>query len=165
MASWGPDVRIEEARQGEAPARCEPILRSVPEWFGIEESTRAYIEAAGRLPTWIATVAGSGASGSRVDAGFITIERHFEESADIHCIAVDRRVHGSGVGTALVRAVEEQLARIGVRYLQVKTMGPSTPNAEYAQTLKFYLRCGFARMEEVHGLWPGIPCLILVKKL
>lgn len=160
------DIRIEETRKDHASERCEPILRSAPEWFGIEESTRAYIEAAGRLPTWIATAAdATGRAGARRDAGFITIERHFEESAEIHCIAVERRFHGQGVGTALVRFAEEELARTGVKYLQVKTMGPSKPNAEYARTLKFYLRCGFARLEELHGLWPGIPCLILVKKL
>lgn len=157
-------MHIEEARKEDAPVRCEPILRSVPEWFGVEEATRRYIGATARLPTWIAALPGPNA-GARVDAGFITVERHFEEAADIHCIAVHKRFHGAGVGTALVRYAEEHLRHAGVRYLQVKTMGPSKPNAEYARTLKFYQHCGFARLEEMHGVWAGIPCLMMVKKL
>ncbi|MCC6676773.1 MAG: GNAT family N-acetyltransferase [Phycisphaerales bacterium] len=149
---------IEEAAVDGASQRCEAILRSIPEWFGIEEATLRYIAAAARLPTWIASL------GPR-DAGFITISRHFDESAEIHCIAVHRDFHGMGAGTALVRLAEEHLRQQGVRYLQVKTLGPSRTNVEYARTLHFYLRRGFARLEEINGLWPGIPCLILVKKL
>lgn len=134
------------------------ILRSIPEWFGVKEATRAYIAEAAQLPTWIATL------GPR-DAGFITVRRHFDEAAEVHCIAVHREFHGHGAGTALMRWAEEHLRAQGVRYLQVKTMGPSRTNAEYARTLHFYLRRGFARMEEINGLWPGLPCLILVKKL
>jgi hypothetical protein len=52
-----------------------------------------------------------------------------------------------------------------VKYLQVKTMGPSRPNREYAETLKFYEAVGFTKLEELHGLWPGLPCLVLVKAL
>lgn len=142
----------------EASTRCEPILRSIPEWFGIEEATRGYIDAAARLPTWVAMRDGR-------DAGFISIDRHFEEAAEIHCIAVHRDFHGQAAGTALLRWSEEHLRAGGVKFLQVKTMGPSRANDEYARTLHFYLKRGFARLEEIKGLWPGIPCLVMVKKL
>lgn len=149
---------IESAVGEDASRRCEPILRSLPEWFGIEEATRGYIAAAAAMPTWVASLAGR-------DAGFITVNRHYEEAAEVHCIAVHRDFHGQGAGTALMRWSEEHLRRLGVKYLQVKTMGPSKANDEYTRTLHFYLRCGFARLEELHGLWPGMPCLVLVKKL
>ncbi|MEK6700944.1 MAG: GNAT family N-acetyltransferase [Planctomycetota bacterium] len=151
-------VSIHSAPPLDASARCEPILRSVPEWFGIEEATRGYIAAASRLPTWIACVEGR-------DAGFITLEQHFPQAAEIHCIAVHRDFHGHGVGTALVRHAESVLQADAVRFLQVKTMGPSKPNKGYALTLRFYLHVGFTPLEELSGLWPGMPCLILVKKL
>lgn len=150
--------RIEAALPAEASERCGPILRSIPEWFGIEEATRGYIDAAARLPTWIAERDGG-------DAGFITIARHFDEAAEVHCIAVHRKYHGQGAGTALLRWAEEHLRRDGVRFLQVKTLGPSKSDAEYARTLHFYLSRGFSRLEEINGLWPGIPCLVLVKTL
>lgn len=54
---------------------------------------------------------------------------------------------------------------MGVEYLQVKTQGPSKPNAQYARTTQFYESRGFVPMEELHGIWPGLPCLLLVKRL
>ncbi|MGH7243248.1 MAG: GNAT family N-acetyltransferase [Phycisphaerales bacterium] len=155
------NVRIELC-DGDGPRRVEPILRSVPEWFGIEESTRAYVEASGRMPTFVAWVTEHAAD---PDAGFITIERHFEHAAEVHCMAVHRDFHGRGIGTALLRHAEHRLSGSGVRLLQVKTQGPSKPSAEYARTLHFYESRGFTRLEEVRGLWPGIPCLILVKSI
>lgn len=134
----------------------------MPGWFGIEESTRAYIESSGRMPTFVAWAS---ENGEDRDAGFVSIERHFEQSAEVHCMAVHRDFHGRGIGTALLRHAEHRLAGSGVRYLQVKTQGPSKPNAEYARTLHFYETRGFTRLEEVKGLWPGIPCLILVKAI
>jgi ribosomal protein S18 acetylase RimI-like enzyme len=142
----------------DAPRACGPILRSIPEWFGIEEATAGYIAATATKPTWIAWVGDAA-------AGFVSITRHYPGAAEIHCIAVHKDFHGRGVGTALVRHVEALLRDDGVRYLQVKTMGPSRPNAEYARTLRFYESRGFERLEEVHGLWPRMPALILVKRL
>ncbi|MCG3122395.1 MAG: hypothetical protein GIKADHBN_00782 [Phycisphaerales bacterium] len=153
-----PLVRFQLADRSEAPGRVEPILRSVPEWFGIEQATLSYVAAAGRLATWFAIC-------DDQDAGFVTVQRHFDKAADLFCMAVHRRFHGMGVGTALVRHVEGVLREQGVEYLQVKTQGPSKPNAGYARTLHFYEKVGFVRLEEVTGLWPGIPCLILVKRL
>lgn len=64
-----------------------------------------------------------------------------------------------------MRHVEQELSREGVEYLQVKTLGPSRPNAEYALKKKFYERVGFVPLEELSGIWPGVPCLILVKRI
>lgn len=134
------------------------MLRSVPDWFGIETSTRMYIEKAGRLPTYVARCSGE-------PAGFVTLARPAPKAADVFCMAVHKQFHGRGIGTALMRHVENALRREGVEYLQVKTMGPSKLSRAYALTLRFYEKAGFVALEELHGLWPGIPCLILVKKL
>jgi GNAT superfamily N-acetyltransferase len=97
--------------------------------------------------------------------GFLTLTKHFPRSAEIHCMAVRLDRHGRGIGTALVRAAEQLLATEGVTMLQVKTQGPSLPCEEYARTTQFYLAMGFIELEEVHGLWHGIPTLILVKAI
>ena len=151
-------IVIRRALGEEAPALCGPILRSVPEWFGIESATQKYIEEAGMLPTWVAF------DGVEA-AGFVSIRKHFPEASDVHCMAVRRSHHGLGIGTLMMRHVEGVLQSEGVRFLQVKTMGPSRPNAEYAMTLRFYRSVGFVPLEEVTGLWPGLPTLILVKAL
>ncbi len=149
---------IELASPPEAPALVEPILRSVPEWFGIESATRAYIEAAGAMPTWVARAGGA-------VVGFATIREHNARAAEIHCIAVRQDWHGRGVGTAMVGRVEAWLKGRGVEYLQVKTMGPSRPSREYALTARFYERVGFVPLEELLGFWNGLPALVLVKRL
>ena len=49
--------------------------------------------------------------------------------------------------------------------LSVKTLGPSRPDAGYAGTRRFYGALGFQPVEELLDLWPGNPCLIMVKPL
>lgn len=170
-------------RPGEAGC-CEAVLRSVPEWFGIESSLQMYVAKAAELPTVVAEFGevraagaiqsssaktGNGANAlpnpSKRIAAFLTIAHHFPESGEVYCLAVRREFHRMGVGRALLRFTEDWLTSRGARWLQVKTMGPSKPNAEYAQTLQFYRACGFDPLEEIHGLWGAIPCLMLVKRL
>jgi len=50
--------------------------------------------------------------------------------------------------------------------MQVKTLGPSRPNEEYARTRAFYEVMGFRPLEEFPQFWDEKnPCLILVKRL
>ena len=142
----------------------EPILRSVPEWFGIEESTLAYVSASARVPTWAAFKTYPIAAPSEA-LGFVSISQHYPLSAEVHCMAVRRSWHRKGIGASLLLYCEDELRRAGVRYLQVKTQGPSLPCEQYARTTRFYEASGFVALEEVHGLWPGVPTLILVKSL
>jgi len=53
----------------------------------------------------------------------------------------------------------------GVQLLQVKTLGPSRPDPGYGRTRLFYEGVGFAPLEEITGLCPDNPCLIMVKVL
>jgi GNAT superfamily N-acetyltransferase len=154
------DFSIRPIATGEG-ARCEAILRSVPEWFGIEESLVQYVKDTQGHPTWIAWEAG----GAGRAAGFVTLRMHYAQAAEVHCIAVSRAFHRRGVGRLLMEYAEREARARGVRFLQVKTMGPSKPNAEYAQTRLFYLSIGYTELEEFIGLWGGLPALQLVKAL
>lgn len=81
-------------------------------------------------------------------------------------MAVAPSLHRSGVGRALVRALEADLLADGCQLLQVKTLGPSHPDPGYALTREFYAGIGFLPVEELHELWDqGNPCLIMVKAL
>jgi GNAT superfamily N-acetyltransferase len=148
-------VRIDRRQDPDAVDR---ILRSLPAWFGIEEAIQAYVDRAARLPSYLATI-------GEVVVGVALVERHFPESAEIHLIAVDPLHHGFGIGSALVRYIEDDLRADGARVLQVHTVGPSYENEEYAKTRQFYGTAGFIPLREVDGLgWDG-PTLILVKSL
>ena len=76
-----------------------------------------------------------------------------------------RHERNCGVGAAMVRFVEAHLAAQGVRFFQVKTVGPSRPDEFYERTRRFYEVTGFTPLEEFPSLWPGNPCLLLVKAL
>src|SRR5215469_308628 len=150
-----------------APQTVERLLRSLPDWFGVESSIVDYIASAARLPTYLAWPAGDqdGLRAEHDAVGVLLAARHFPAAAEIYLMAVDKAVHRRGVGRAMVEALERDLARDHVRLLQVKTLGPSDPDAGYRRTRLFYQAMGFEPLEEITGLWPGNPSLIMVKTI
>ena len=151
------DIELEVGTQdAEAVAR---LLRALPEWFGIESATQSYIEDARTFPTVLARADGQ-------VVGALLWSRRYPESAEVHLMAVEPAYHRTGIGRRLLERAEEELRSDGVRYLQVKTLGPSQPDESYARTRRFYEGSGFVPLEEMHGVWPeGNPMLILVKAL
>jgi GNAT superfamily N-acetyltransferase len=150
------------------PQTVERLLRALPQWFGIEASNAAYVEAARRLPAYLAwpPSAPAGPDDGQGAAGVLLLERHFPGAAEIHLLAVDPAYHRHGAGRALVAAAEAGLIADGVEFLQVKTLGPSRPDEGYERTREFYAAVGFTPLEELHGLWDqGNPCLIMIKHL
>jgi GNAT superfamily N-acetyltransferase len=143
------------------PASVERLLRLLPAWFGIESAITEYVAAAHHLPTYLAR---PGSPEAR-PAGVLLAARHFPAAAEIHLMAVDPDVHRHGAGRALVAALEADLIADGVEFLQVKTLGPASPDPAYAKTRQFYTSVGFQPLEEIEGLWPGNPCLIMIKSL
>src|SRR5262249_41968923 len=135
---------------------AEVVLRDLPDWFGIEEATAGYIAAAASLPTFAV----------EPDAGFLCLKQHTPQAAELAVMGVRREQHRRGIGRALVVAAESWCRRHGIRYLQVKTLGPSRPDPEYDATREFYVALGFVALEEFHGLWDeDNPTLLLVKEV
>lgn len=140
-------------------ADCEPILRALPAWFGIEEANQHYIAFVDHNPTFIAY------DEARA-VGFLSIAQPFAHSAEIYVMAVHPEHHRRGVGRRLLKAAETTLREQGVHFLQVKTLSSKHPSPEYAQTRAFYLAQGFVALEEFPELWGSHnPCLQLIKAL
>ena len=97
--------------------------------------------------------------------GALMWRRHFAHAAEIHLLAVDARHHRRGIGRQLIADLEARLSSDGVHLLQAKTTGPSHSSPAYAATRLFFQAVGFEPLEENEGLWPGNPCLLLVKHL
>lgn len=152
-----PDVTAH--RDDAVPEDVDRLLRTVPEWFGREEFTLAYIDDARSMETWTVR------DGTGTVIGVTLVARHFPHAAEIHLTVVDRAHHGTGVGTAMIHAIEKEAVASGVRLLQVKTLGPSDPNPEYALTRRFYESTGFLALEETDLWGEDTPCLIMVKPL
>jgi GNAT superfamily N-acetyltransferase len=149
---------VELVDPDERARACGALLRSLPEWFGIEEAIESYERQIRELPTL-----GVCEDGDVV--GLLALKRHSDWSAEILVMAVRRELHGQGLGRRLVAAAEDYLGARNVEYLQVKTLGPSRPSRGYEATRRFYAACGFRPLEEIDGLWPGNPCLVMVKRL
>lgn len=151
-------IRIEAARTGQG-AVCEPILRALPRWFGIEEATQHYIEHTNVHPTIVAF-------DGEAAVGFLALMTHFQYTAEIYVMAVLPEYHRRGVGRALVAAAEADLRARGCEYLQVKTLAESHPDDGYQRTRRFYHAMGFRDLEVFSELWgTSNPCLQLIKRL
>lgn len=138
---------------------CEPVLRSLPEWFGLEDANQHYLEAIDQLPTFLAL------DHTRV-VGFLTLKQHYPKSAEVYVTGVQPLYHRRGLGRALLFAAEKYLREQGVEFLQVKTLSESRPDEGYAKTRKFYLAMGFHKLEEFKTFWDEAnPALLFIKKL
>ena len=140
-------------------AICTPILRSLPDWFGIEAAIHQYAMEIDQLPTFLVREAGE-------VMGFLSVRQHYPASAEVLVMGILPAAHRQGMGRALLNQAQVWLKEQGVEYLQVKTLGPSNPDENYAKTRDFYLAMGFQPLEEFPQIWDeNNPCLILVKRL
>ena len=133
------------------------ILRDLPEWFGIPESTQAYIEGAKDLRVWVAY--------QKSDVvGFISLSYLSEDCAEIDCLGVKKSFQGQGIGRELITTIEREAVK-QVDYLQVKTVAEGS-NKDYDRTNVFYRSLGFKKLEIFPQLWDlKNPCQILIKKI
>jgi ribosomal protein S18 acetylase RimI-like enzyme len=138
---------------------CEPILRSLPDWFGIEDAIVHYVEVIDSLPTFCAVAAGE-------TIGFLSLKTHSPGSAEIYVMGIRSELHRRGIGRQLCARAELWLHDQGVRFLQVKTLSSAHPDPNYARTRDFYQAIGFSVLEELPDLWgEHNPCLLMIKHL
>ena len=138
---------------------CEGILRALPDWFGIEESLVQYVKDADVMPTMLA-------KDNDLVVGFLTIKRHFPESAEIHCMGILPQYHRRGIGRLLIKALQNYITDKGVTILQVKTVSADRDCSAYAKTRAFYKAVGFLPLEIFPNLWDEAnPCLVLIKQI
>jgi ribosomal protein S18 acetylase RimI-like enzyme len=138
---------------------CIPILKALPDWFGIEKAILEYEREIEGLPTFLARSGGSA-------AGFLSLKQHNPFSTEIFVMGVRPEAQHLGLGRALVDAAKSHSHELGAEYMQVKTLGPSRPDKGYAGTLAFYGALGYRPLEEFPQIWgEHNPCLIMVKRL
>ena len=138
---------------------CNQILRSLPNWFGIESAILDYVKDVQSMKTLIALK-------DNIPIGFLALTYHNKFTAEIHVMGVIQEFHRSGIGRSLIFEAEKILKTEGFKYISVKTLSESRPNKEYDQTRKFYFDIGFIPVEEFKTLWgEHNPCLLLIKQI
>jgi GNAT superfamily N-acetyltransferase len=151
--SSGPAV--ERLVDGKSDA-CRAILTDLPEWFGIPEALEGYVAMAQHIDMLACRSGG-------VIVAFVSLRKTSDAACEIVVLGVRRAFHRHGYGRALVSAAEEWASEHGCRLMHVKTIGESHPSIHYAATRRFYDAVGFVPLEERDDIWPGNPCLIMVK--
>lgn len=132
------------------------VADSLPEWF--TEHGRAMIRADMAFQRGLVAVDATGAC-----VGFVLFYAA-EGVGHIGWMGVVRARHRSGVGRLLIREVEDELARAGVEYLDVFTLGDGVDYPPYALTRAFYRALGFVtHRRETHDN-PECPESVVLRK-
>ena len=142
------------------PTYCEKILRSLPDWFGREDSIKAYIEKSETIPMFVAKM------DEDKPVAFLNILIHSEFSAEVYVMGVLADYQNRGIGKLLLKEAEKKLFKLGVEFLQVKTVSEDRECEFYQKTRMFYKSQGFKKLEVFPKLWDeSNPCLLLIKSI
>lgn len=145
-------------KKAEKAAITRSILQQLPEWFGIEDATKAYIENSQELPFFAKVV-------NKKAVGFIALKATSNHTAEIYCIGILKNYHRQGFGKELVLEAENYAKQNGYRFMQVKTV-ESGHYTLYDQTAAFYRSLGFYELEVFPTLWDKHnPCQVFIKAL
>ena len=137
----------------------EDVLRDLPEWFGIEEATRHYIDEVVKYP-FIALYVEDKA------IGFYSLREENKDVLDMYVLGIKKEYHGKGLGTKLQDYVNEYAKNNGYSYVIVLTLSDKHPDKGYALTRDFYHKNGFIDIYQSDKIWdPTNPTQIMMKKL
>ena len=81
------EVKYEDQKM----AVVDEVLKDLPEWFGIPESTQAYIEGAKDLQVWAAYQESN-------LLGFVSLSYSSEDCAEIDCLGVKKLIKVEELG-------------------------------------------------------------------
>jgi len=151
------EINIRKLKSTDIPS-CGAILRSLPLWFGIEQSIQEYEQDLENLDGFVAL------AGQQV-AGFVGLKRYGEYAIEINVIAVSPDQRRKGIGKQLLQHVEVNAATADTKLLHMKTLAPSDPDPNYAETRAFWESRGYIAMD-AHLLWGDEnPCQVMVKPI
>ncbi len=138
---------------------CKSILASLPEWFGIPESTAKYIEESADLTMF--TIYDNYKA-----IGFVSIKINTQYTIEINVIGILPEYHKKGLGRTLVNHVLIWAKENSYHFIQVKTLDESHPDIHYAKTRNFYLSVGFKPLECIPEIWgEKCPCLVMIQSI
>jgi ribosomal protein S18 acetylase RimI-like enzyme len=136
---------------------CNKVLRSLPDWFGIEEAIVDYVNKSKEMSMLIAIE-------NDKSVGFISIKNHSPYTSEVYVMGVLTDYHRSGIGNKLLVETEKVLKQQGIEFLQVKTLSPERECEYYKKTRIFYQSYGFKEVETFPTLWDeSNPCLLMIK--
>ena len=138
---------------------CNFVLRSLPNWFGIEESIVDYVNSAKEMP-FFTVFDGENA------IGFVALKIHNKYTAEIYVMGILEKYHNQGIGKKIINTCEKYCKENNIEFLTVKTLAELREDENYRKTRLFYSYMGFKPLEIFETLWgEANPCLFLAKYL
>ena len=145
--------RIECDNTREVIART--ILESLPDWFGIPESTEEYIVDSKGRPFFCAYA-------DNTPIGFLYLKETGRHTVELAVMGVLKEYHRQGVGRKLFAEAKNEAKQLGYSFIQVKTVQMGRYDI-YDDTNRFYLSLGFKELEVFPTLWDECnPCQIYI---
>ncbi|MGI9036466.1 MAG: GNAT family N-acetyltransferase [Pyrinomonadaceae bacterium] len=127
-------------------------------WFGIEESILEYERNLANFDGYVAEI-------ETIIVGFAALKRYGGYAIEIDVIGVKPELRRKGIGKKLLAHVESNAVNSLTKFLHTKTLAPSNPDPNYAETRAFWEANGYIPMD-AHKLWgPENPCQVMVKLL
>lgn len=115
---------------------CQDITADLPEYFGLPEVNKHYVD--GMLSR---TSFGVKVDGQWV--GLLTIEFPYPQTGQIYWMGIKRSFHGKGYGTHLIKRASFHAMTKGAHTLMVETLSPEVGDENYLKTYEFYHKRGF----------------------
>jgi ribosomal protein S18 acetylase RimI-like enzyme len=134
----------------------EKLLRSLPNWFGIESAIIDYVNDSENLEmvAWIE---------NKEVVGFLTPKKTSSKAVSIHLMAVSKAYHHQGIGKKLFQEALDKARKQGCKYYTVKTLDEKNTDVNYSKTRLFYERVGFEKLETFDTLWDASnPCMLMI---
>ncbi len=142
----------------EKSAACERIITRLPDWFGMPESNRVYIQDIADKDVFAAII-------NDMVIGLIALKYHFNKTAEIWWLGVDPDFHGQGTGNALVEQAKNHACQKGCTAMILNTVSSRSDDPYYARTRKFYEGCGFEPLFEFNETDPVNPMMWMILPL
>ena len=137
---------------------AEAILSDLPEWFGMPESTKEYIQESREMPFFAYYRDGR-------YVGFMALKETSSYTAEIYVTGVLKEYHRQKIGEKLFEGFVQYANHKKYEYLQVKTVDAGHYK-EYDQSRLFYEHMGFRKLECFPTLWDEWnPCLVMVQSV
>jgi ribosomal protein S18 acetylase RimI-like enzyme len=118
-----PEVQIRPLHTEDAE-RCDQIIASLPYHFGQEDGQRECADAVRGQPGLVAML-------DHAVVGFLTVDRQFDQAAEITWMAVHAGHRHQGVGRALIERLCQDLAAEG-RPSRLSTPAPNSDEPQRA---------------------------------
>ena len=134
------------------------ILNNLPEWFGIEESTKEYINNVFNMPFFIA-------KDENIIKGFLALKETSKYTCEIYVMGILKQYHRNGLGKLLANSALDYAKTKGYEFMQVKTVKEGIYPI-YDISNKFYKSLGFKELECIDSLWDKHnPCQIYIRNI